>query len=570
MLETKTIVEDAIVQKNTNSFKARVSYYTQWFTTQTEQRSADWQRQRDAYREIVMQPVQVNGQNVCTFAPYQTRFSALQTITRKQKRMLQVLGVAYILSLVIYSTWGLLSIIAVLTLFYTVDLLVYCFVSIRVIGESDVVQIPDAVVHALADVEWPSYTILCPLYHETLVVPQFVQAMKALDYPIDKLQILFLTEEDDEETREAIGVLKLPSHFEIVIVPEGQPRTKPRACNYGLLKASGEYVVIYDAEDVPDPLQLKKAILTFADQGPQTACVQAKLNYYNANQNVLTRWFTAEYSAWFDMTLPGLQVLGVPLPLGGTSNHFRTNLLYSVGAWDAFNVTEDCDLGLRLGYYNLRTVVMDSTTYEEANSQFINWMRQRSRWIKGYMQTYLVHMRYPLEYFRAGRIREFLSLQLIVGGKSAILLINPLMWLLVALYFLFHAFVANAYHTLYPTPILYMGSLCLIFGNFMYIYIHLVGCIKSRKFNIVKWSLTMPFYWAMASVAAYIALYQLIFRPHYWEKTQHGLHLLARKGEMPSYAVTPLSLTVPVTPSIPNTPPLSPITVEETEVETID
>ncbi|GAC1661467.1 MAG: hypothetical protein PVS3B3_32100 [Ktedonobacteraceae bacterium] len=570
MLDTQVVIEDPVEQKHTSIFEERILYYTQWINTKTEQQSGEWQRQCDAYREMVMQPVQVNGQNVCTFAPYQSRFSALQTMTRKQKQILQLLGVAYVLSLVIYSTPGLLSIIAVLTLFYAIDLCIYCFVSVRIVGESDIVQIPDALVHALADVDWPSYTILCPLYHEVAVVPQFVQAMKALDYPVDKLQILFLTEEDDEETRDAIECLNLPSHFEIVIVPKGQPRTKPRACNYGLLKAIGEYVVIYDAEDIPDPLQLKKAILTFADEGPQTACVQAKLNYYNANQNILTRWFTAEYSAWFDMTLPGLQVLGVPLPLGGTSNHFRTTMLYSVGAWDAFNVTEDCDLGLRLGYYKLRTVVMDSTTYEEANSQFTNWMRQRSRWIKGYLQTYLVHMRYPLEYLREGRIREFLSLQLIIGGKSAILLINPLMWLLVALYFLFHTFVASAYHTLYPTPILYMGSLCLIFGNFMYIYVHLIGCIKSRQFSIVKWSLTMPLYWAMASVAAYIALYQLIFKPHYWEKTQHGLHLLAGKGEMPHYALMPHSLVVPVTPPISNTLSVSTIIMEETEAEVVD
>jgi predicted nucleic acid-binding Zn ribbon protein len=349
--------------------------------------------------------------------------------------------------------------------------------------------------------------------------------MLALDYPTDKLQILLLVEEEDGETQRAIQGMQLPSYFELMIVPAGQPRTKPRACNYGLLHTTGDFVVIYDAEDIPESLQLKKAVLAFAHHGPDLACVQAKLNYYNTQQNLLTRWFTVEYSSWFDMTLPGLQKLGVSLPLGGTSNHFRTELLRRVGAWDVFNVTEDCDLGLRLGHYRLRTVMVDSTTYEEANSQVKNWLRQRSRWIKGYMQTYLVHMRHPVAYLHSGCLREFLSLQLAVGGKTAILFVNPLMWMLLAVYILFRMPVANAYHLLYPMPILYMATLCLIFGNFMYIYIHLLGCMKGRHYSLARWALLMPVYWALMSVAAYIALYQLVFKPHYWEKTLHGLHL---------------------------------------------
>ena len=253
--------------------------------------------------------------------------------------------------------------------------------------------------------------------------------------------------------------------------------------------------------------------------------MQAKLNFYNPEQNILTRWFTAEYSSWFDVTLPGLQRLGAPLPLGGTSNHFRIDMLHLIGGWDPFNVTEDCDLGLRLGQYGLRTVVVDSTTYEEANSLLKNWMRQRSRWIKGYMQTYLVHMRSPLDYLRTGQLRQFLTLQLVVGGKTAILLINPLMWMLVAIYLSLYGFVFGAYHILYPTPILYLGSLCLILGNFTYTYISLIGCFKRGYFKLIKWTLLIPLYWVMGSIAAYIALYQLIFKPHYWEKTLHGLHL---------------------------------------------
>ncbi|HLQ10781.1 MAG TPA: glycosyltransferase, partial [Ktedonobacteraceae bacterium] len=386
-------------------------------------------------------------------------------------------------------------------------------------------HIDETLIEALKDADWPHYTILCPLYKEAQVVPQFVKSMRAIDYPADKLQILFLTEEDDVETRKAILSLHLPPHFIVLTVPDGSPRTKPRACNYGLVEATGQYVVIYDAEDAPDPLQLKKAVLTFANHGPDLACVQAKLNFYNPQQNLLTRWFTAEYSLWFDLILPGLQKIKLAIPLGGTSNHFPAQTLRALGGWDAFNVTEDCDLGLRLSWFRLNTIVVDSTTYEEANSSVKNWIRQRSRWIKGYMQTYLVHMREPLHYIRYKRFRELFSLQVVIGGKTAILLINPLMWVLLALSLVFRQQVASAFGVLFPAPILFIGVITLFLGNFFYAYIYLLGCMKREQFNLVKWMLLIPVYWFLASVAACMALYELFTRPHYWQKTVHGLHL---------------------------------------------
>ena len=524
--------EDSTVTK-------KVQYYREWLANDAvRNRIANSGERIDEYEHTVaLSSTIVNGQEIVTFAPFQQHLSALQTTTPTQRRILWAIFAIYMLALTFYNVTGLITIIAVTTAFYLIDLLICFLVAVRVFDQSAEEQIDDVVVHALADADWPMYTILCPLYREAAVVPQFVKAIKALDYPRERLQVLFLTEEDDVATREAIKALKLSPHFEIITVPDGQPRTKPRACNYGLFRTRGSYVVIFDAEDIPDPLQLKKAVLAFANSGPRTACVQAKLNFYNARQNMLTRWFTAEYSSWFGMTLPGLQMLNVPLPLGGTSNHFRTDVLRTVGAWDPFNVTEDCDLGLRLGHHGMKTVVLDSTTLEEANSQYKNWMRQRSRWIKGYMQTYLVYMRNPLEYLQKGQIRQFLSLQFIIGGKTAILLINPLMWMLLIVYILFHSFVDRAYHVLYPMPVLYMATLCLIFGNVLYIYTHLIGCMKQRHYSLVKSTLLIPIYWAMASGAAYIALYQLIIKPHYWEKTLHGLHLLKQTARVISQEI---------------------------------
>jgi len=518
-----TIPTTLIVDADTDE-QFEIKRYAEWLTTEAERNNnGSNQEESRKYAEDALRTVTVNGQEFRTFAPFRHALSAYKTLTRKQAVVLSIIMLGCVSGLLFFGIKLVIAIIAMITLLYFSSLLLDFLLAMRALNQSSDEQIDDAIVHALVDADWPRYTILCPLYREAEVVPQFVKAMQALDYPADKLQILFLTEEDDAETRKAIEAMHLPQHFSIVTVPDGQPRTKPRACNFGLLQATGDYVVIYDAEDIPDPLQLKKAVLTFANHDSDVACVQAKLNYYNTTQNLLTRWFTVEYCLWFDLTLPGMQQTKLPLPLGGTSNHFRIEMLRRVGAWDPFNVTEDCDLGLRLGRSGLKTVVLNSITYEEANSQVKNWIRQRSRWIKGYLQTYLVYMRQPLRYLLQGRLREFLSLQLVIGGKTGVLFVNPLVWALLVIYILFRPI--DLYHTLFPAPILYMGTLCLIFGNFFYTYTNLVGCMKLSRYSLIKWAFSIPIYWMMMTIAASLALYQLIFKPHYWEKTKHGLHL---------------------------------------------
>jgi cellulose synthase/poly-beta-1,6-N-acetylglucosamine synthase-like glycosyltransferase len=454
--------------------------------------------------------------------------SARRTWTTPQITVLCILATMTIIALWTFGIVILTAIFAAVTVLYVALLCLSASWMIALARATPSTPFNKKIIHDLADAPWPSYTILCPLYREKAVVPQFVNAMKALDYPSDCLQVLFLTEEDDEETREAILALKLPTHFQVVTVPQGTPKTKPRACNYGLQQATGEYVVIFDAEDIPDPLQLKKAVLTFASTNVNVACLQAKLNFYNPVQNLLTRFFTIEYSLWFDLILSGLQRLGFSLPLGGTSNHFRISALKALGGWDAFNVTEDCDLGLKLAKYGFRTIMLDSTTYEEANSRKLSWIRQRSRWIKGYMQTYLVHTRHPLSVLKNGKIKDLLSLHLFVGAGSIILLINPVMWAMFAAYLIWRP--VALYHQLFPWPVLYAGMLCFLVGNFLPIYVSMIACVKREQYTLVKWCLLLPLYWVLASVAAFLAAYELIVKPHHWHKTQHGLHLQDKKS----------------------------------------
>ncbi|MGO9133915.1 MAG: glycosyltransferase family 2 protein, partial [Methylovirgula sp.] len=243
---------------------------------------------------------------------------------------------------------------------------------------------------ALRDEELPVFTILVPMFREGRVLPALAQSLRDLDYPLGKLDIKIVLEASDHETIEVARTLGLEGIFEIIRVPTSQPQTKPKACNFALRFARGEILVVYDAEDRPEPDQLRKVVAAFRMAPPDVACLQARLNYYNANENWLTRMFALDYALWFDQLLPGLEKLNVPIPLGGTSNHFKIDVLRELHAWDPFNVTEDADLGIRLTQKGYRVAVVDSTTYEEASCQASNWIRQRSRWIKGYMQTFLV------------------------------------------------------------------------------------------------------------------------------------------------------------------------------------
>lgn len=412
-----------------------------------------------------------------------------------------------------------------LTALYFLDLLFGAFIVFKSYAALPEIRISAKELSRLRDEDCPTYTIFCPLYKEWRVAPQFVAAMQKLDYPHEKLQVLFLLEENDAETIENIRASSLPPHFHIAVVPHGKPKTKPKAMNYGLKYASGDYVVVYDAEDIPEVDQLKKAVLAFRKSSANVACIQAKLNFYNPHQNLLTKLFTAEYSFWFDLILPGFQSISAPIPLGGTSNHFRLSTLRELGGWDAFNVTEDCDLGMRLAKRGYRTAIVDSTTYEEANSDLRNWYNQRSRWIKGYLQTYAVHMRNPGRYFARGNWRDFFLFQLIVGGKILSLFINPLMWVTTVCYFLFRAQTAVFIESLFPGPILYLGAFSLIFGNFLYVYYYMVGCVKRGYDGLVKYVFLIPLYWLGMSFAAWKALYEMVVKPHYWAKTVHGFHL---------------------------------------------
>ncbi|CQD07037.1 N-acetylglucosaminyltransferase [Mycolicibacterium conceptionense] len=382
------------------------------------------------------------------------------------------------------------------------------------------IVIPDDVARGVPDDELPPYTILVPAYNEPEVVADLIAAMDALEYPQDRLQVLLLLEADDHVTIEAARACGESEVITIILVPPADPRTKPKACNYGLHFATGEIVTIFDAEDLPEPLQLRRVVAAFRDLPDDVACVQAKLVYHNGHQNLLTAWFTAEYALWFGYLLPGMMVSSSPIPLGGTSNHLRRDILREIGAWDPFNVTEDADLGLRIASYGYRTAVIDSYTLEEANSDAINWVRQRSRWYKGYLQTWLVHIREPVKLYRTLGLRAFIRFNLVLAGTPIIAVLNLLFWFITVLWFLGQPGVVSQ---VFPPLIYFPALIAMIIGNVTVMYMNMIALREDDRSDLLLAALSVPLFWLMMSIAAAKGLYQLIRQPSYWEKTFHGL-----------------------------------------------
>lgn len=371
----------------------------------------------------------------------------------------------------------------------------------------------------------PIYSIVVALYRESAAVADLVAALRQLNYPPEKLDIKLVLEPDDYETLVAVERERLGPPFEVIIAPDAGPRTKPKALNAALPFVRGRFVAVYDAEDRPEPDQLRLALEAFVASDERLACVQARLTIDNTADSWLTRLFTAEYAGLFDVFLPGLSAWWLPLPLGGSSNHFRTAVLRRVGAWDPYNVTEDADLGMRLARFGYRTAVIPSTTYEEAPGRYRAWLHQRTRWFKGWIQTWLVHMRRPRRLLRDLGIHGFLVFQLLVGGTVAAALVHSLF----AAQLIWS--VAAAQFGDDPTPLpLGFHALTLLAGYLISALLGLIGLARRRLLGCAWALLLMPAYWLLLSLAAWRALFQLVLDPYRWEKTEHGLARTSRRA----------------------------------------
>lgn len=382
----------------------------------------------------------------------------------------------------------------------------------------------------LTDAALPVYTVLVALHREARVVPDLLRALAALDYPAAKLDIKILIEADDTGTAAALARAPLPARFAVITVPDGAPRTKPRALNAALPLARGSLLVVYDAEDVPDPTQLRRAAAIFARASQTTACLQGRLVIDNPGDSWLSRMFALEYAGLFDVLNPALARLDLPVALGGTSMHLRTHVLRELHGWDAYNVTEDADLGMRLALAGYAVGDLPSATIEEAPARFGPWLAQRTRWLKGFLQTSLTHGRRPITNARRLGPVEALCAAAMVPGAMVSALVYPFLFAYAAWAFLLRDIPAEPvfWHNLQAG----LAITLFLAGLVALTLPALLGCRRRGWSDLAQSMPWLPLYFSLVSLAAWLALIELIRAPTRWNKTEHGLSRTSRSGRL--------------------------------------
>ncbi|WP_323008162.1 glycosyltransferase [Pseudorhodobacter sp.] len=364
----------------------------------------------------------------------------------------------------------------------------------------------------------PVVSIMVALFKEPEIAHRLIRRLDLLEYPRDLLDILLLVEEQDTETRDALKAVEIPPWMRVVAVPDGPLKTKPRALNFGLDLCRGSIIGIYDAEDAPEPSQIQKVVARFDQRQDDVACLQGVLDFYNPETNWLSRCFTMEYAAWFRIILPGLQKLGLAIPLGGTTLFFRRAALVELGGWDSHNVTEDADLGMRLARHGYRAELLDTVTEEEANCRALPWIRQRSRWLKGYMMTWSVHMRDPVLLWRQLGAWKFFGFQVLFLCTLSQFMLAPLLWS----FWLVPLGVPHPVAAALP-PIIMFGLIGLyMFTEAVNVTLNIMALRKTRHRISPLWVLSLHFYFPLGALASYKAAWELVAKPFYWDKTSHG------------------------------------------------
>ncbi len=364
----------------------------------------------------------------------------------------------------------------------------------------------------------PKVSILIPLYREKNIAAQLINNLEKLNYPRSHLEIILVLERHDTQTKACLAAIELPKWIRVIQAAPGTIKTKPRALNYALPFCSGEIIGVLDAEDAPEPDQLRSVVTKFSSVSAKTVCLQGRLDYYNPQSNWLARCFTMEYASWFRVMLPALAQIGFAIPLGGTTLYFRRSALVELGGWDAHNVTEDADLGIRLARAGYRCAMIETTTFEEANNTPLSWVQQRSRWIKGYFMTYAVHMRSPKTLLRDLGIWQFCGFQVVFLPAILMFLLAPVSW---SFWLIALGLVPQESFGV-PAPVL-VGLICLYAIAFtLDLLISAIGVFKAGHLRLLPWIPSQYFYYPLATLAAFKALFEVVINPFYWDKTSHG------------------------------------------------
>ncbi len=379
--------------------------------------------------------------------------------------------------------------------------------------------VTDDDLRALRDEELPVVSMFIPLYKEPEIIPQIFRYLSDFDYPQGKLDIIFILESTDTETAQAFLAMHPPAHFKALLSPDVPPKTKPKAMNVAFKEAKGEVLVIFDAEVLPERDQLKRAVAMFK-KFPEAKYLHGRMDVYNAEENWITRLYTAEFCYFYHYFMPGLIESKYPVPISGHSTYFRAEVIEKVGAWDGYNVAEDCDIGIRIYRKGFGSgMMLDSHTWEQSTTTIPTWVRQRTRWIQGFIQTSMVQLRYPLLLKRElGSWRNFLVFLFLVPGNVLLNMLNIFQWIL---FVLWHTTHAPFLQVAYDGVVLYLATTCFLLGNFLFTYFTMYGLFARKHFRIVPWAVLSFVYWIMLGVATLRSTLHLFLHPHKWDKTKH-------------------------------------------------
>lgn len=379
----------------------------------------------------------------------------------------------------------------------------------------------------------PSYAVLVPLYHEAAMVPDLADALAALDYPRHKLDLKLLVEADDAATRMAAMAHAARVGWDVVVVPPSLPRTKPKALAFALQLVDADLITVYDAEDRPAPDQLRRAAAALAEAPANVACLQAALvidrPFRRWGGGWLTSQFALEYRVQFQALLPWYAASFGFFLLGGTSNHFRRAALAAVGGWDPHNVTEDADISVRLRRAGWRLGVLASETREEAPASWPVWLAQRRRWLKGWLQTWLVHTRRPGQLVAEMGLRDFLLVQLLLGGQILSAFVYPASLFAVGL------LITGVRPLLQERSFLsdFGLVLALVTGGLAWGTTAVQALLTAAPRcwpTAVLGALGLPIYWLLLYPAVIGAILELATAPFQWNKTPHGAGDASRRG----------------------------------------
>ncbi|WP_262386586.1 hypothetical protein ROLI_008740 [Roseobacter fucihabitans] len=441
--------------------------------------------------------------------------------TRGKHRLFCALAVGLmIMALTLWSplwTFTIAVLWAVLTLVMTTTMKAFAFAA-QLLHRKPARK--DYCTLASAKFRLPRVSVLVPLLKEKEIAGQLIRRLSRLTYPKSLLNVVLVLEEGDKTTHETIARTQLPDWMSVIEVPgAGDLTTKPRALNYALDFCRGSIIGVWDAEDWPEADQIERVVSRFNEAPENVVCLQGILDYYNSRTNWLSRCFTIEYATWWRVILPGIAKLGLIIPLGGTTLFFRRDALEKLGGWDAHNVTEDADLGVRLARHGFVTELLPTVTREEATSRAWPWVRQRSRWLKGFMITYFVHMRHPVRLIQDVGFKRFMGLQTIFLASFSQFAAAPLLWS----FWLTLTGVPHPVETTLGTPVIWGLMGLFIFSEALSLAMGIYAVSGRVHRHLIPFVPSMMIYFTLGALASYKALWEMVSAPFYWDKTQHGV-----------------------------------------------